>query len=346
MTDRTAPLYSPPARGLPRIAGKVLRALMFILAPALLIAGGVVALADIRTATSAPAAAVTLDAEEQMFLDLVNAYRSGQGLPTLAIDPQLQAASRWMSADMATNDYFSHYDSLGRDPFQRMDAFGYTYNVWKGENLAAGTAQAQVAFDLWKASPGHNSNMTNALFHGVGIARAYGPTSGLGWYWTTDFGGLANGDPPAEATASPAPTVAAVTPTPTPTLAPSPTQAPPPTPSGPKATGSPTPGTTQAPASLPTPTPTATPSPGPTPPDPVPALQGDMDCNALIDAKDALVLLRIVAGISGDTCSAASPDVNCNSLTDTGDALVILQYVADLPASTGPGCPRVGGAAS
>jgi hypothetical protein len=71
-----------------------------------------------------------------------------------------------------------------------------------------------------------------------------------------------------------------------------------------------------------------------------------MDCNALIDAKDALVVLRIVAGISGDPCSAASPDVNCNSLTDTGDALVILQYVADLPASTGAGCPRVGGAAS
>jgi hypothetical protein len=50
-----------------------------------------------------------------------------------------------------------------------------------------------------------------------------------------------------------------------------------------------------------------------------------------------------VAGISGGTCSAASPDVNCNGLTDTGDALVILQYVADLPASTGAGCPRVDG---
>jgi uncharacterized protein YkwD len=61
-----------------------------------------------------------------------------------------------------------------------MAAFGYNYNTWKGENLAAGVDSAQGAFDLWKNSPGHNANMLNANFKVVGIAR---PTPGtLYWY--------------------------------------------------------------------------------------------------------------------------------------------------------------------
>ncbi len=319
---------------------------MFILALALLLACAIAALSDIGTATSAPAAVIVLDAEEQKFLDLINAYRAGLGLPTLAVDPQLQAASRWMSEDMAANDYFSHYDSLGRDPFQRMDAFGYTYNVWKGENLAAGTAEAQVAFDLWKASPGHNSNMVNPQFYGIGIGRAYGPTAGLGWYWTTDFGGVANPDPPADPTASPAPTMPSPTPTHTP--APSPT----PTPKPAASQGTPEPSRSRPPfpnaTDPPTPTPTRAtgPSPQPTRTDVSGGgLQGDTNCDTQIDSKDALVVLRMVAGLSGAQC-AVSPHVNRSGATETTDALAILQHVADLPPTVAAGCPEVGGAAA
>jgi len=311
---------------------------MLILAPALILACAIAALSDIGTATSTPAAIIVLDAEEQKFLDLVNAYRAGLGLPTLAPDPQLQAASGWMSEDMAANDYFSHYDSLGRDPFQRMDAFGYTYNVWKGENLAAGTAQAQVAFDLWKASPGHNSNMVNPQFHGIGIARAYGPTTGLGWYWTTDFGGVANPDPPADPTASPAPI-------PTPTATPAPLASPDPTAETPSETPEQDPTSPPATGATSTPTPTATP---PQQPADLPGsvLQGDTDCNARIDAKDALVVLRTVTGLSGAQCAAATTDVNCSGATETTDALAILQYVADVPSLAQGSCPKVGSVAS
>jgi uncharacterized protein YkwD len=256
-----------------RSDGSMMRRLALVLASAFIFACGIVALADAGTATSTPAAVIVLDAEEQEFLDLINGYRAELGLPALAVDPQLQAASRWMSEDMAANDYFSHYDSLGRDPFQRMDAFGYTYNVWKGENLAAGTADAQVAFDFWKASPEHNSNMTNQQFHGIGIARAYGATSGVGWYWTTDFGGTASPDPPAAPTASPAPTVAALTAPPTP-----PPAAPPATVETQEAetTGS----------AVPTPAPTSTPSSQSAQTDS--AKHGDSNYEETIDAKDAL----------------------------------------------------------
>src|SRR5207237_9284275 len=125
---------------------------------------------------------------------------------------------------------------LGRDPFVRMCDFGYCFNTWKGENLAAGTAGAQAAFDLWKGSPGHSPNMLGANYYVIGIARAYTAGSGYGWYWTTDFGGY----------------VQPSTPTPSPTATPSP---------APTATPSPSP--TRTPSPSPTPAPTATPSPTP-----------------------------------------------------------------------------------
>jgi uncharacterized protein YkwD len=179
------------------------RILLAAIAATAVIAGFVVITAEPGgTTASAP-----LDAEEQLFVTLINQYRQQNGLGTLSIDTSLQDAAEWMSTDMGVNNYFSHTDSLGRDPFQRMNAFGYNYNTWKGENIAAGTASAQAVFDLWKASSGHNANMLNSNYKVMGIARDDTIGSGYGWYWTNDFGGYV---PPA-------------TPSPTPSPSPSPT---------------------------------------------------------------------------------------------------------------------------
>jgi uncharacterized protein YkwD len=201
----------------------------------------VVAFVPVRSAT--PSAGAALDSEEQAFLTLINAYRQQNGLSTLSSTQTLDAAAEWMSGDMGANDYFSHTDSLGRDPWTRICSFGYCYNTWKGENIAAGTSSAQTAFDLWKNSPGHNANMLGANFNVIGIGRVYTAGSPYGWYWTTDFGGYV---PP---TATPSPT-------PAPTVAPTPAP-----------TASPTPSPTASPTSAPTPSPTATPSPIPPPSD-------------------------------------------------------------------------------
>jgi uncharacterized protein YkwD len=153
-------------------------------------------------------ASATLDAEEQSFVSLISQYRQQNGLNSLAIDTRLQDAAAWMSTDMGVHNYFSHADSLGRDPFQRMNAFGYNYNTWRGENIAAGTSSAQVAFDLWKNSPGHNANMLNPNYKVMGIDRDDTPGSGYGWYWTNDFGGYQVPSTPAPTpspSASPAP---------------------------------------------------------------------------------------------------------------------------------------------
>lgn len=202
-------------------------------------------------------AAKALDSEEQTFLSIINDYRAANGLGTLAIDPQLNDVALWMANDMASNDYFSHTDSLGRDPFQRMDQMGYTYNTWRGENLVAGTEGAQASFEMWTGSPGHNANMLGEHYTVIGIARKFNQSSSFGWYWATEFGGQTAPLPP-----PPAPPTA--TPQPTPTAAPQ-VQDPvePPPPPAPTKTPAPTPVkiADETPEGKPVKTPVRTPTP-------------------------------------------------------------------------------------
>lgn len=130
----------------------------------------------------------TLDAEEQAVLKLINDYRAQNGLGALRVSVALTRAADWMSADMAAKNYFNHTDSLGRDPFVRMTAFGYNYGGYRGENLAAGYSDAARTFNLWRSSPGHNAAMLNGNYNVIGISRAYGAASTYKWYWATTFG--------------------------------------------------------------------------------------------------------------------------------------------------------------
>ncbi len=158
-----------------------------------------------------------MDSEEAQVVDLINQYRVANGVGALAVNGTLTSVAQWKSQDMAVNNYFSHTDSLGRDPFVLMNSFGYTYNTWKGENLAAGVSGAQAAFDLWQGSPGHNANMLSANYTVIGISRAYSESSTFGWYWSTEFGGQGDPPPPPE----PAPEPQPVEPAPAPsTIAP------------------------------------------------------------------------------------------------------------------------------
>lgn len=127
-----------------------------------------------------------LDSEEQNFINIINEYRKANGLGELVYQPQLEDAAKWMSQDMAEKNYFSHTDSLGRDPFVRMADFGYE-GGWMGENLAAGRDLAQDAFEQFKNSAGHNANMLKAPYTKIGVSRHFVPESTYGWYWTVDF---------------------------------------------------------------------------------------------------------------------------------------------------------------
>lgn len=154
------------------------------------------------------------ESEEAAFCTLINNYRATQGLPALMVSESLTNASEWHSTDMANKNYFSHTDSLGRDPFQRMTALGYGYSTCRGENIAAGNSTATATFDQWKNSSGHNANMLNANYKVIGIGKAYDASATYRNYWTTDFGGVV--DPgtvpcPSGGTTPPPPPTPAIT---------------------------------------------------------------------------------------------------------------------------------------
>ena len=131
----------------------------------------------------------TRDRETRRFLVLLNRYRQKKGLRPLTMDRKLQQAAQWMSEDMAANNTLSHHDSKGRDPFKRMEDFGYNYNTRKAENVAAGQQTAAKVLQSWQGSRTHNRNMLDPHFTVVGIGFFYAKKSKYGWYWATSFGG-------------------------------------------------------------------------------------------------------------------------------------------------------------
>lgn len=163
------------SRGTGRIAGFVAVAVM--------------AVGAILLVPASSLASPSLDSEEIAFCTSINDYRAAHGLPRLLVSTDLSEAADWHTDDMAAKNYFSHTDSLLRDPFQRMAAFGYTYLTAKAENIAAGNATGSGTFTQFKNSTSHNANMLNANFKVMGIARSYGSTSTYKYYWNNNFGG-------------------------------------------------------------------------------------------------------------------------------------------------------------
>lgn len=127
----------------------------------------------------------------------INAYRASYGRALLAEDKNLVNSACWLTKDMATKDYHSHTDSLGRDMEHRLTAFGVGSNFWKGENLAAGTALTNAGQTLaaWKNSPGHNAVLLDPNYRRIGVGVAYNPGTVRGWFWAADFASGSPGTP-------------------------------------------------------------------------------------------------------------------------------------------------------
>ena len=155
---------------------------------AVLLSGGALA----RTS----AAAVSYDAEEQQFLQLINEYRQNNGVGPLTLSDTLSASSERHSEDMGKYHFFAHdtvkssYYPAGSQPWDRMAAEGYDYNTFKGENIAAGYETAEESFQAWRESPSHNHAMLDGNYETIGIGRVNVPGANHDWYWTTDFGGV------------------------------------------------------------------------------------------------------------------------------------------------------------
>src|SRR5512141_2020915 len=76
---------------------------------------------------------------------------------------------------------------------------------------------------------------------------------------------------------------------------------------------------------------------------PGPGQQGDVNCDAGVNAVDSLQILRSVAGLSTSAnCLDDAGDVDCSSAINSVDALRILRYVAGLNVQTPDGCAPIG----
>ncbi|MDQ3168350.1 MAG: CAP domain-containing protein [Chloroflexota bacterium] len=133
------------------------------------------------------------DGEEWAMLSLINGYRAANSLGPVQITQTLSNAAEFHSADMASKNYFSHTLANGTSWSQNMTNFGYGYQTYRAENIAAGNATAAATFEQWRTSPGHNANMLSPTVTAIGIGRAYGAASSYGTYWTTTFGGVVDG---------------------------------------------------------------------------------------------------------------------------------------------------------
>jgi len=140
---------------------------------------------------------VVLDVEEQLFLNLLNAYRIQNGLPPLlGVSASLSKAADRHAHDMATNNFMAHTGSDGSSIDQRVREAGFKGSM-HGENIARGMARAVDAMIAWKGShTGHNENMLNPAWKGIAIARERNATTGE-WFWATNFGNVLDCPTPA-----------------------------------------------------------------------------------------------------------------------------------------------------
>jgi len=114
---------------------------------------------------------VSVGAQEQITLNLVNSERAAQGLSTLTLDPELSRLARIKSEDMRDNHYFAHESPTYGRVADMLTRFGYSY-AGCGENIAhhATVERAHVAF---MSSEGHRRNILASSWTKIGIGVCY-----------------------------------------------------------------------------------------------------------------------------------------------------------------------------
>lgn len=135
--------------------------------------------------------ASTSSSFEDRIVQLVNETRSQNGLAPVTVNLQLMTAAETHSQNMATQDFFSHTGLDGSQVSDRSQAAGYR-STFVGENIGAGYASPEAAFEGWINSSGHRENILNPNYTeiGVGYVLLENDTGSVNYnhYWTQVFG--------------------------------------------------------------------------------------------------------------------------------------------------------------
>ena len=121
---------------------------------------------------------------ERRIFQLTNEGRRKNGLPSLDSDNDLAVKARAKSADMLTNNYFSHTNPEGKtlkDRMQEEKPASYKTISRIGENIYMGArfdysvdvkTQARMIVDGWMTSPGHRKNILDPSYTHMGVGVA------------------------------------------------------------------------------------------------------------------------------------------------------------------------------
>lgn len=115
--------------------------------------------------------------DEAAMLDLVNNERTILGLEPLGTNEPARSVARAYATRMFVEGFFSHNDSDGNGPFNRLDDAHIKYAA-AGENLALASNLKEAHQGLMN-SPGHRANILNENFRKVGIGIIDGGPYGL-----------------------------------------------------------------------------------------------------------------------------------------------------------------------
>jgi hypothetical protein len=126
--------------------------------------------------------------EANALIDETNQNRASNNLPTLQVNPLLQAAAQEKANDMASKGYFAHTSPQGVTPWYWFENVGYSFD-YAGENLAVNFTDSQDVTNAWMNSEEHRANILSGDFTQIGIATAQGIYNGQSaTYVVEEFG--------------------------------------------------------------------------------------------------------------------------------------------------------------
>jgi uncharacterized protein YkwD len=128
---------------------------------------------------------------EALLVVAINQVRAANGLAPYLHNPELSAAARAHSCDLATHGMISHVSSDGRTLAQRLAGSQPPWE-WPSESIAVGTDDPATAVAMWMDEPPEGWHRRNILDPdqrevGAGYCYAADDPSGNRSYWTADF---------------------------------------------------------------------------------------------------------------------------------------------------------------
>lgn len=130
-----------------------------------------------------PVTLTASDGLEQDMAQRINAERAARGLPALNLVPEVFAAARGHSIDMAAMGSCQHAGSDGSNCGDRLREAGYIDVGW-GESVgAASISDPAYMLSAWMGSAGHRGILLTTTLDDLGVGYAVSQDGSM-HYWT------------------------------------------------------------------------------------------------------------------------------------------------------------------